>query len=43
MMGHATIDMTFDQYGHLMPGGLEEAETAANAYLGRSLTASMGL
>ena len=24
-MGHATIAMTFDTYGHLMPGGLDEA------------------
>jgi integrase len=31
LMGHATIQMTFDQYGHLMPGGLEEA-AEANAY-----------
>ncbi len=23
--------MSFDQYGHLMPGGLEEAAGAANA------------
>jgi hypothetical protein len=34
-MGHATIGMTFDQYGHLMPGGLAEAADAANAYLAR--------
>lgn len=24
-MGHATITMTFDRYGHLMPGGRDEA------------------
>jgi integrase len=36
VMGHATIGMTFDTYGHLMPGGLDEAATAANAYLARS-------
>jgi hypothetical protein len=35
-MGHATIGMTFDTYGHLMPGGLEEAAAAANAFLARS-------
>ena len=35
VMGHATIQMTFDRYGHLMPGGLEEAAAAANAYLQR--------
>ena len=33
VMGHANIAMTFDRYGHLMPGGLEEAATAADAYL----------
>jgi len=38
VMGHATIGMTFDQYGHLMPGGLEEAAAAANAYLTRAMT-----
>jgi integrase len=37
VMGHATIGMTFDQDGHLMPGGLEEAAAAANAYLAASL------
>jgi integrase len=36
VMGHATITMTFDTYGHLMPGGLDEAAAAANAYLARS-------
>ena len=35
VMGHASITMTFDRYGHLMPGGLEEAAAAANAYLAR--------
>jgi integrase len=33
IMGHATISMTFDVYGHMMPGGLEEAAASANAYL----------
>lgn len=37
VMGHATITMTFDQYGHLLPGGLEEAAARANAYLARSV------
>ena len=37
VMGHATIAMTFDTYGHLMPGGLDEAAAATNAYL-NSLT-----
>ena len=35
IMGHAKIAMTFDTYGHLMPGGLDEAATATNAYLAR--------
>jgi integrase len=35
IMGHATIAMTFDTYGHLMPGGLDEAAAVANAYLSR--------
>jgi integrase len=30
VMGHATISMTLDHYGHLMPGGLDEAAAAAN-------------
>jgi integrase len=33
VMGHATITMTFDTYGHLMPGGLDEAAEAANEYI----------
>jgi integrase len=33
IMGHSTIAMTFDTYGHLMPGGLDEARTATDAYL----------
>jgi hypothetical protein len=27
--------MTFDTYGHLMPGGLDEAAAATNAYLAK--------
>jgi integrase len=33
IMGHSTISMTFDTYGHLMPGGLDEARAATDAYL----------
>jgi hypothetical protein len=40
IMGHATIAMTFDTYGHLMPGGLDEAAAAANAYLAGDWEAS---
>jgi integrase len=35
IMGHATIAMPFDTYGHLMPGGLDEAAARTNAYLAR--------
>jgi hypothetical protein len=34
-MGHCTIQMTFDSYGHLFPGALGEAAVLANAYLAR--------
>jgi integrase len=33
-MGHATISITFDRYGHLMPGSDAEARGRLNAYLG---------
>jgi integrase len=33
IMGHATIAMTFDTHGHLMPDGLDHAAAAANTYL----------
>ncbi len=42
VMGHATIQMTFDRYGHLMPGGLEEAAAAADDYLARAAAPSPG-
>jgi integrase len=32
-MGHSTITMTFDRYGHLMPGGRIEAARLADAYI----------
>jgi integrase len=32
-MGHATIEMTFGQYGHLMPGSREQARELVDAYL----------
>jgi len=34
--------MTFDTYGHLMPGGLDEAAAATNAYLARAPTKALG-
>jgi integrase len=35
IMGHASIGITFDVYGHLMPGGEEEARSRVDAYLER--------
>jgi integrase len=32
-VGHSTIQMTFDQYGHLMPGSREQARELVDAYL----------
>ena len=32
-MGHSKIAMTFDTYGHLMPGRLDETRAATDAYL----------
>jgi integrase len=34
-MGHASITITLDRYGHLMPGNEEEAAGLLNAYLER--------
>jgi integrase len=33
IMGHATIAITFDIYGHLMPGGEDEARERIDGYL----------
>ncbi len=43
IMGHSTIAMTFDTYGHLMPGGLDEAAADANAYLARDARPALRL
>jgi integrase len=32
-MGHSTLAMTFDRYGHLFPGGDDAAEMAAGEAL----------
>ena len=37
-MGHANIGITFDLYGHLMPGS--EAATVLDAYLARAIGGS---
>ncbi len=38
-LGHASIQTTFDLYGHLMPGNEDEAVALVDAYLERSDTA----
>lgn len=35
-MGHSSVTITFDRYGHLMPGNEEEAAGLLDAYLGRA-------
>jgi integrase len=37
-LGHASIQTTFDLYGHLMPGNEDEAVALVDAYLHRSNT-----
>jgi integrase len=33
-MGHASITITLDRYGHLLPGSIAEAATLLDAFLG---------
>jgi len=35
-MGHSSITITLDRYGHLLPGSEEEAAGMLDVYLGRS-------
>ena len=35
-MGHATIAITFDLYGHMLPGAHDEAAGLLDAFLARS-------
>ena len=37
-MGHASVAITFDRYGHLMPGGEAEGAALLDAYLERATT-----
>jgi integrase len=37
-LGHASISITFDRYGHLMPGSETEAVDLVDAYLERANT-----
>ena len=39
-MGHASVTITYDRYGHLMPGNEEEAAALLDAYLARADTAA---
>lgn len=41
-MGHASIEITFDTYGHLMPGNEQEAAGLLDAYLKGATGASTG-
>lgn len=41
-MGHHSVSITFDRYGHLMPGNEGEAASLLDAYLDRSTGASTG-
>ncbi len=34
-LGHASITITLDRYGHLLPGSIAEATTLLDAYLDR--------
>jgi integrase len=35
-LGHASITITLDRYGHLLPGSIDEAATLLDAYLDRT-------
>jgi integrase len=37
-MGHSSITITLDRYGHLMPGSKDEAAELLDAYLERANT-----
>ncbi len=37
-MGHSSVTVTYDRYGHLMPGNEEEAAGLLDAYLDRADT-----
>ncbi len=39
-MGHASVAITFDRYGHLMPGGEAEGAAMLDAYLERATTSA---
>lgn len=37
-LGHSSIEVIFDRYGHLMPGNADEAVAMIDAYLERANT-----
>ena len=37
-MGHSTVTLTLDRYGHLLPGNELEAASALDGYLDRAST-----
>jgi integrase len=37
-MGHSSITITLDRYGHLMPGSEEEAAEMLEVYLAREVS-----
>jgi integrase len=37
-MGHASVTITYERYGHLMPGNEDEAAALLDAYLERANT-----
>jgi hypothetical protein len=39
-MGHSSITITLDTYGHLLPGSQDEAAVLIDAYLERGNTAA---
>jgi integrase len=39
-LGHSSVQVTLDRYGHLMPGNEEEAAGLLDAYLLRADTAA---
>jgi len=41
-LGHSSIAVTLDRYGHLMPGSEDEAVALVDAYLERSTGAESG-
>ena len=41
-MGHASVTITYDRYGHLMPGNEDEAAVLLDAYLDAALRDNCG-